>query len=176
MVRPGRQGARTPGLNQSNQAAEVYAVLKAAEAMPPFALLHIISDSKYIIDGLTKHLMKWQDRGWINVLNAELFWKITYTLKTRSALTTFKWVKGHRGIEGNEEADHLAGEGAEESNVEDLTLDISNKWNLMGAKLGALTQALMYQDILTAKRYTQRYATMVPLDMARHCVHNVLRG
>lgn len=71
---------RTPGSNQSNQAAEVYAVLKAAEAMPPFAPLHIISDSKYAIDDLMEHLMKWQDRGWINVLNAELFWKTAYTL------------------------------------------------------------------------------------------------
>lgn len=88
----------------------------------------------------------------------------------------FKWVKGHSGIKGNEEADHLAGKGAEEPSVEDLTLDIPNKWNLTGAKLGTLMQALTYQDILKVKGYTQRYATMTPLDMARHCVHNNLGG
>ncbi len=170
------RSVRLPGPSQSNQAAEVFAVLKAVEATPPFAPLHIISDSRYAIDGLTEHLTKWQDKGWINVANASYFKKTAYALRTRSAPTTFEWVKGHSGEEGNEEADRLAGEGAEKPAVDPLSTEIPDIWNLTGAKLASLTQALAYQGILRTKGYRQRPATEAPLDMARHCVHDHLGG
>ena len=72
-----------------------------------------MSDSKYVIEGLTKHTKKWEDRGWIDVQHCDLFRSITAWLRWRSSKIKFKWVKGHNGNRGNKEADWLAGEGAE---------------------------------------------------------------
>jgi ribonuclease HI len=51
--------------------------------------------TRYVIDGLTKHLQTWEDNGWINIKNTDLFKKAAYLLKRRMAPTAFKWVKGH---------------------------------------------------------------------------------
>ncbi len=65
----------------------------------------------------------------------------------RSAHTLFKWVKGHNGHAGNEEADVLAGIGAAKTSCDDLNLTIPRRYRLTGAKLQALTQKLAYRAI-----------------------------
>ncbi|KAL1938790.1 hypothetical protein VTO73DRAFT_11170 [Trametes versicolor] len=110
---PRNEGARVPWDAQSNQAAEVYAVTLGAAKVAPFAPLHLVSDSKYAIDGLTVNLKAWESRGWIGVANAALFREAAAALRARSALTTLRWVKGHSKVIGNEEADRLARVGAE---------------------------------------------------------------
>ncbi|KAI0682197.1 hypothetical protein BC835DRAFT_1300074 [Cytidiella melzeri] len=52
---------RVPGPTQTNQAGEVLAIQRVAALTPPSRPLHIISDSRYAIDGLTTHLQKWRD-------------------------------------------------------------------------------------------------------------------
>ncbi|KAF7799521.1 hypothetical protein EIP86_010758, partial [Pleurotus ostreatoroseus] len=54
-----------PTLPQTNQVGELVAVLTAARNSPPFAPLHIVSDSQYVIDGLTRRLPIWEAHGWI---------------------------------------------------------------------------------------------------------------
>ncbi|KAL1945539.1 hypothetical protein VTO73DRAFT_2390 [Trametes versicolor] len=103
------EGVRLPFEEQSNQAAEIYAVTLAHRKTEPYVALHIVSDSKYVVDGLTLHLPNWERNGWIGVANASLFQEAAASLRMRSAPTTFRWVKGHTGVRGNEEADRLAG-------------------------------------------------------------------
>jgi ribonuclease HI len=67
----------------------------------------IKTDSRYVIDGLTKHLKEWEDQGWIGIKNKEWFKRAVYLLRRRTAQTRFKWVKGHNGELGNERSDHL---------------------------------------------------------------------
>ena len=55
--------ARVPGPNQSNQMGEILAVRAAAMAAPPHALLEIVTDSRYVLEGLTSHLRIWEDKG-----------------------------------------------------------------------------------------------------------------
>jgi ribonuclease HI len=48
----------------------------------------------------------------IGIKNAPLFKKAAHLLRIWTAPTTFQWVKGHGGNEGNEGSDILAKEGA----------------------------------------------------------------
>ncbi|KAL6308233.1 hypothetical protein BKA93DRAFT_815570 [Sparassis latifolia] len=95
-----------------------------------FAPLHIVSDSRYSIDGLTKHLAKWEARRWIGVSNKRLFQATAARLRERGAITTFRWVKGHNHEPGNEAADKLAREGACKPLPDALDTSILSKFNL----------------------------------------------
>jgi len=120
------------------------AVIIAIQATPPFCPLEIITDSQYVIDGLTAHLQEWEDRGWISINNASLFKNAAYLLRQRSTTITFKWVKGHEGNIGNKESDKLAKEGAEKEIPDRLNLNIAEELDIQGAKLAALNQATTY--------------------------------
>lgn len=93
--------------NTTNNRMELFAVIVAVEKDPN---IHIITDSQYVKDGIEKWILNWKKNGWKTasgqpVKNQDL-WKRLDSAKT--ALTTFEWVKGHSGHEGNEEADKLA--------------------------------------------------------------------
>ncbi len=124
------------------------AILKAANTIPKFIPLGIMTDSMYAINGLTKYLSKWEDNGWIGVKNAPFFKKAAHILKQHIATTSFQWIKGHNGIQGNEESDRLAKEGANKLALDNLDLDIPKEFDLQGAKIATLTQALAYKGIL----------------------------
>ena len=152
---------RVPGESQSNQAAEVYAVILAAKAVEPFTPLHIVTDSKYAMDGLTVNLQTWEDSGWLNVTHSELFQEAAARLRARTAITTFRWVKGHSGNAGNEGADMLAKLGAAK---QPGPLSVAQraefrKYLPSGAKLSSLTQRQAYAHLLQIKRMDTRPTT-----------------
>ncbi|KAK0221507.1 hypothetical protein IW262DRAFT_1447889 [Armillaria fumosa] len=70
------------------------------------------TDSKYVINILTKSKQHLEDEGYIRVPNASLIHDTVTTLRERETETWFQWVKGHRGHPGNERANELANEGA----------------------------------------------------------------
>jgi ribonuclease HI len=158
---------KVPGPGQSNQIGELAAVIKVAELTPNYYELSIVSDSKYIIKGLTKHLPEWEDRGWIGVKNTGMFKRAAFLLKSRTAPTTFKWVKGHNGTLGNEESDALAKEGAMRNQPDNLALDVPASFNLQGAKLAAMTQAITYRGITAQQRTQPRMAAQLNLEQTR---------
>ena len=104
---------RVPGSALTNQIGEIVAVMVAALLAPQNAWLDLVTDSDYVMKGLTEHLQRWDDIGWIGVENAELFKDAAARLRARTATTAFKWVKGHSGVPGNEAADKLAKAGAD---------------------------------------------------------------
>lgn len=73
--------------------------------------LHILCDSQYVINSVTKWMPGWKRRGWKKgdgkpVLNVDLMQQLDAALRGRSV--TFEWVKGHAGHKMNEAADSLA--------------------------------------------------------------------
>ena len=104
---PLNRAFRVPGNTQSNQVGEITAIIIAVMSVLLSQLLEIISDSKYAIEGLTTHLQPWEDQGWIGIKNAQFFQRAAFLLRRRTAPTTFKWVKGHEGVEGNELSDSV---------------------------------------------------------------------
>lgn len=159
---------------QTNQTGEVLAIWYAASTTPLSAPLHIKSDSLYAIDGLTKHLTSWEDKGWIGIANAALFRATAAVLRRRSAVTTFQWVKGHSGLEGNEGADRLAKAGAEMDVDPAIQIRIPPRFNLTGAKLTNATQALLTKGIKCSRQRTPRVATVTNLDIGRWAAHDHL--
>lgn len=154
------EGVRVPHDAQSNQVAEMYAVTLAHLKTPPFAPLHIVSDSKYVVDGLTKHLPTWEQRGWIGVANAEVIKEAVALLRTRSAQTTLRWVKGHANELGNEEADKLAKFGADAPRpFRPVALPPKEMFVKEGAALAHLSQSLAYRGVRERKKRVERKST-----------------
>ncbi|GJE94639.1 transposon TX1 uncharacterized protein [Phanerochaete sordida] len=166
---------RVPGETQSNQVGEILAIRAAALQVPPFAPLHIVTDSQYAQSGLIHHLRRWEDRGWIGVKNAAAFKQTAAVLRQRTAPTYIKWVKGHAGDEGNEGADRAAGDGARlppANPAPDTRVD--PRYNLTGARLSTLTQATAYAGIRLRKAKPTRPAAEMHLEIVRAAVHGTI--
>ena len=78
--------------------------------------LEIISDSKYVILGITEWIFNWQKNNWRNaakkpVVNREL-WEELYEL-TQELKPKWTYVKGHNEHEHNDRADLIATSFAE---------------------------------------------------------------
>lgn len=83
--------------------------------------VEIISDSKYVILGITEWIFNWQKNNWRNaakkpVLNREL-WEELYEL-TEVFKPTWTYVKGHNENKYNDRADLIATSFAEGEPVE----------------------------------------------------------
>lgn len=110
---------------QTNQRAELAAILRALEISPRNREVHIITDSKYSIDCLTVWCKDWEKNGWQTslkqpVLNKDLIQPVLAKIRDREALgtaTRFLWTKGHSNDQGNEAADRLAVLGAQKPSV-----------------------------------------------------------
>lgn len=109
-----------PGTRQTNQRAELTAILRALDLAPRHRDVTIYTDSRYSIDCVTNWYKNWRKNGWITatkkpVENRDLVQDVRSKIEEREGLgrgTYFAWVKGHSGEKGNVEADRLAVEGA----------------------------------------------------------------
>jgi ribonuclease HI len=170
---PLNKALRVPGTEQSNQTGELYAILQAIKTAPTNALILIKTDSKYALNGLTKNLENWENKGWIGIKNANLFQTIVAWLRARSTQTQFQWVKGHNNERGNEEADSLAKEGANLQHNPDPDLTISNNFKLSGAKLSTMSQAMLYKGIILNKPHNTRLKTEIQLEITRGAIEEI---
>lgn len=108
------------GARQTNQRAELTAILRALDIAPRHRDVQIITDSRYSIDCVTVWYINWRKNNWQTsarkpVENKDLVENILTKIEERNLLkvkTTFEWVKGHNKDPGNEEADRLAVNGA----------------------------------------------------------------
>ena len=94
----------------TNNRMELQAAIEALKRLQPYAQAHVMSDSRYVIEGLTKWIVHWQRRGWITtaqtpVKNREL-WMALQELNHPGV--RWQHVRGHRGDPGNERVDAIA--------------------------------------------------------------------
>jgi len=145
---PRNTAIRVPGKKQSNQIGEILAILHAIKNTYENQPIRICSDSKFAIEGLTKHAKEWEEKNWLGISHGPLFKCTTAWLRARTAKTTLQWVKGHAGIEGNEEADKLAAEGAQkEADQDEINTEIPADTMTTGAKLAQVSQSLIYRNL-----------------------------
>lgn len=96
----------------TNNRMELSAVIAALSALREPCEITLTSDSKYVVDAVTKGWAKsWQARGWVKpdkspALNPDLWEKLLRLLDYHRV--TFVWVKGHAGHPYNERCDKLA--------------------------------------------------------------------
>lgn len=104
-----------PFKDTTNNQMEMMAVIAGLKfihrRMGPRNVL-VISDSKYVINGITQWIHNWKKNGWITtggklVKNAAL-WERMEEARNLHNFTRFEWVKGHAGNHFNELADQLA--------------------------------------------------------------------
>lgn len=111
---------RLHGEVQTNQRAELTAILRALQVVDAHEAVQIITDSQYSINCATVWASSWEKNDWKtsqgeNVKNQDLVKAIRQRVREReraSGKTTFKWVKGHSTDVGNQAADQLAVAGA----------------------------------------------------------------
>jgi ribonuclease HI len=100
-------------LQTTNNRMEMTAALKGLEALKRPSEVTIVTDSRYLMDGITQWIHGWKRNGWRNsakhpVKNADL-WQALDAATTPHRIR-WEWVKGHSGHPMNERADALANE------------------------------------------------------------------
>ena len=110
---------RLPGNLQTNNRAEIFAVIRAIEtSIEKDKCLVIYTDSIYVINCHgTKNPKK----------NLDLVMRMNDLIKERKGKVVFKYVRGHHGNEGNEQADKLAYLGSQKPFVELIIPETVNK-------------------------------------------------
>ncbi len=96
----------------TNNRMELTAVIEALKALKRKCSVHIVTDSKYVVDGVTKGWARsWRAKGWKKsdgkpALNPEMWGELLDELDKHEV--TFEWIKGHAGHEYNERCDTVA--------------------------------------------------------------------
>lgn len=99
----------------TNNRMELTAVIRGLEALKSPCAVMLHTDSRYVIDGITKWVFGWQKNGWRTadrkpVKNDDL-WRALVSA-ARPHQVKWIWVKGHAGHPENERADKLACDAA----------------------------------------------------------------
>jgi len=102
----------------TNNRMELMAAIQALEALQRPAKVSLHTDSRYLLDGITKWIKGWQLNGWRTaakkpVKNDDLWRRLVDAMSRHEV--TWEWVRGHAGDPGNERADALARRGIEEA-------------------------------------------------------------
>ncbi len=96
----------------TNNRMELMGAISAFEALKFPCEVRFCSDSKYVIDGLSKGwALSWKKRGWKKsdgkpALNPDLWERLLTAISPHDI--TYIWIKGHAGHPENERCDELA--------------------------------------------------------------------
>ncbi|MDA5193362.1 ribonuclease HI [Govanella unica] len=106
--------------DSTNNRMELKAAIEGLNALTRPCKVTLHTDSRYVMDGITKWIHGWKKNGWRTadkkpVKNVDLWQELDDALKPHDV--TWIWVKGHAGHAGNERADALARRGVEELRV-----------------------------------------------------------
>jgi ribonuclease HI len=99
----------------TNNRMELMAAIEGLKALKRPCRVTLSTDSRYVMDGLTKWIHGWLKNGWRTsdkkpVKNSDLWIALLEAAKPHRV--EWKWVKGHAGHPDNERADKLASDAA----------------------------------------------------------------
>ena len=101
----------------TNNRMELMAAIMALAALKRHCDVRIVTDSQYVMQGITEWMVNWKKRGWKTaskqpVKNADLWQALDEQVNRHTV--EWRWVRGHTGHPGNERADMLANRGVSE--------------------------------------------------------------
>ncbi len=101
----------------TNNRMELTAVIEGLRALRESCRVEIVTDSKYVIEGMKSWIHGWKRNGWRTagrqpVRNVELWQALDVEAARHQVRWT--WVRGHTGNPGNERADRLANAAVEQ--------------------------------------------------------------
>lgn len=99
----------------TNNEMELTAALEGLKALPESLPTIVVSDSKYVVDGMNDWRHGWKERGWRTagrktVKNLALW--MALDRMAACGQIVFRWTEGHAGNPMNETADMLASNAA----------------------------------------------------------------
>jgi ribonuclease HI len=107
--------------NRMEMSAAREALSYLHEYSSPSEPITIHTDSKYLIDGITKWVFGWSKNGWITTQKKEVenrdLWEALMLL-VKGKKITWKHVDGHSGIPANERCDEIATAFADEKDID----------------------------------------------------------
>ena len=118
LLRMGRHEKELSGSDPAttNNRMELTAAIRALQALVEPCRVTLHSDSKYVLEGITRWVHGWKKNGWKTaakkpVQNAELWHELIEAAGRHEV--EWVWVKGHDGHPENERVDALACAAAE---------------------------------------------------------------
>ncbi len=118
LVYKGKEKELSEGFAQTtNNRMELSGAIAGLQALRIPCKVILTSDSKYLVDGMTKGWAKsWRAKGWVKsdgkkALNPDLWEKLLCLTEIHEV--RFVWIKGHAGHPYNERCDRLAVAAAE---------------------------------------------------------------
>jgi len=105
----------------TNNRMELMAAIEALSALKRPSVVKITTDSRYLMDGITKWLPRWEKNGFKTsagkpVKNRDLWEKLAALVRRHRV--EWEWVEGHAGHPENERCDRLAREEARRAQKE----------------------------------------------------------
>jgi len=103
--------------NTTNNRMEMQAAISALESLSRPCEIKLVTDSKYLLDGINSWLPNWKKRGWKTaskkpVKNEDLWRKLDALVQPHTI--DWEWVKGHSGHVENEIVDQLANDAIDD--------------------------------------------------------------
>jgi ribonuclease HI len=100
----------------TNNRMELLAAIQGLKKTPAGSKVHVVTDSQYVIKGMTEWLKNWVGRGWKTANNKAVknkdLWEQMYEVASERRVT-WEWTEGHAGHPENERCDELARSAAE---------------------------------------------------------------
>ena len=97
--------------NVTNNTMELEAALSALRQLTTPCRVNIVSDSRYLCDGINSWVLKWANNNWRNSTNKVISnyqqWKEMFQFMQYHIIRA-TWTKGHAGDAANQICDHLA--------------------------------------------------------------------
>ena len=101
-------------MQTTNNRMELMAVIEGLSALKQPCRVEVVSDSAYVLNGLSSWMKSWKANGWRRregktwkeVKNVDLWQRLDELMKIHSL--QFTKIKGHAGHPQNEECDRMA--------------------------------------------------------------------